>query len=410
MAHIAFLMGSFFPENDANVNCANNLMRKLMSEGHQITCVCGTVKENRTDIIDGIKVKRVHHVSYERKYERKGTIQKKVGKFFHFIYSIFVLLSFPDTEPFFSNKLYKELEKVNNDNELDYVIGVFRPFSTISAMIKFKKRHMQIKCAGYYLDILKGAVKPFGIPKSMYYSMCDNKESKAFRKIDVVFMPMNGIRYYENNDLYSGVHMEYVNFPTLILNSKSPKKYYNRVKKIIYAGYMDKDYRNPEELFNIIINVVQQTNIPLEFHLYGRSNLDEKLYEYAQKYPELIFYHGNVSKSTIEEEISKADFLVNIGNKIEGIVPSKIFELFASKKPIIHYSSAELDSSLEYFEKYPDVCILYEKDTVSDNVENMSKFILGEHKEISDEYLLDCYYSATPDAVTHIINEEMRHE
>ena len=57
---------------------------------------------------------------------------------------------------------------------------------------------------------------------------------------------------------------------------------------------------------------------------------------------------GRVSHTVAIQYMSEADFLLNIGNSISSMVPSKIFEYISTGKPIISIYSNINDSS-QYF-------------------------------------------------------------
>ena len=99
--------------------------------------------------------------------------------------------------------------------------------------------------------------------------------------------------------------------------------------------------------------------------------------------------------------------MVNIANDISGIVASKTFELFATGKPIIHFSNPELDSSLPFFNSYPEALIINKSSECSKALVEVENFINERHEIVSQEYLEKEYYSATPMATTKYIREEI---
>ena len=135
--------------------------------------------------------------------------------------------------------------------------------------------------------------------------------------------------------------------------------------------------------------------------------MENELIELSKLYCDWFKYHGKVSKEEADEAIAQADFLVNIANDISGIVASKTFELFATGKPIIHFSNPKLDSSLPFFNSYPEALIINKSSECSKALVEVEKFINERHEIVSQEYLEKEYYSATPMATTKYIREEI---
>ena len=404
MSNIIFLTGSFFPETDANVTCSFQIMSQLKAEGHDVRCICGTVGMGGEDCINGIPVYRVaHKINGDIELSDKYYRLKKLGIF---IKKMFLLPCFPNVEPVYSKALYKKLEEVPRLQNPDCVIGVSRPFATVKAAMLWKKHHPETKIIGYYLDVLKGAVKPDGIPINLYNNLCDNKECYIFRKLDLILMAENGRKFYNNSKFAKLNNIKYVNFPTLIFRKMNKQYQYSDAMTFVYAGYIDRQYRNPLLLIEILKQLQDKGNrIRLDF--YGSSNMESELIELSKDYCDWFIYHGKVPKEEADEAIAQADFLVNIANDISGIVASKTFELLATGKPIIHFSNPKLDSSLPFFNSYPEVLIINKSTVCSKVLVEVEKFINERHETVSKEYLEKEYYSATPMATTNYILEEI---
>ena len=130
MQNIAFVMGSYYPETDANVNCVINLVNQLLEEGYSITCICGTSGESRDEFINGVRVCRIHHLSYDDKLQNtKKSVKRKFLKLFHGIKNVFLLPFFPTMEPKFSLLLERKLEEMDHKIGFDIIVGVLSHFS-----------------------------------------------------------------------------------------------------------------------------------------------------------------------------------------------------------------------------------------------------------------------------------------
>lgn len=78
-----------------------------------------------------------------------------------------------------------------------------------------------------------------------------------------------------------------------------------------------------------------------ELHIYGSGNELDKIKELAASRSDII-YHGSVAAAAIPEQMSRYHImLVPLVTKIEGAVPSKIFNAVANGLPILYMGSGE---------------------------------------------------------------------
>ncbi|MFY9382352.1 MAG: hypothetical protein WAO54_09110, partial [Eubacteriales bacterium] len=105
-------------------------------------------------------------------------------------------------------------EQLHRKERFDCIVGVFRPFSGVSAAIGMKKKYPGVICGAYYLDLISGAAKPRFIPKTFYDRLCYSGEVNAFRQLDFVLMAKAGQAIY-SAPKYDCVSQKihYVDFP-----------------------------------------------------------------------------------------------------------------------------------------------------------------------------------------------------
>lgn len=403
MAHFVFLTHGFFPDSDANISCTYNVMAELLKSGDSVTCICGAkTGYDKEEIIKGVRVIRVRYVPYMYVLNKqKNLFGKVMVRLLHTLKSVLVWNLFPDVEPEFTKRLYKSLVCLNEAATIDCVIGVFRPYSTIEAALRFGKNNPKVKTVGWYLDVLKGAVKPSFVTQGYYEKLCDKREPIILDSLNEIIMPGHARHYYEDYPERIKNKMSYVEFPTLVVKEEETPKLRNSIFcSLLYAGSFDKIYRNPVPLFETLIKLNEK--VPVEFHYYGGSNMEETIHEYSQKYP-FIICHGYAEKQVVENAVSKASLMVSVGNNIKGIVPSKIFELFSTLKPIVHFTDGEIDGTLPYFEKYPNVCVLNKTDDSSVNADKLFTFLKVANKIISRQLILETYPEANPENICKLL-------
>lgn len=119
--------------------------------------------------------------------------------------------------------------------------------------------------------------------------------------------------------------------------------YENRKKRIIYAGSIYREGRNPELLFAGISELLKNNrgkSINLEVIFFGGYDTYSMIEELLEKYPvaNIVKYGGFKSVEEINNEIMNADALLFIERddiENDGILTGKIFEYMYVRKPIL---------------------------------------------------------------------------
>jgi glycosyltransferase involved in cell wall biosynthesis len=288
----------------------------------------------------------------------------------------------------------------------DIVIGIFRPFSAISTTIQLKDDFPELVAGAYYLDLISGSNKPKLISKYLYDYLCKRGERRAFSKLDFILMAKEGENIYGRN-IYSSVNkiINYVDFPmfvkTNVCNSNSIRTNSNETI-FIYAGTLDKNYRNPSYMLELLGHLgIKIPNLTL--HIFGKGDCSSIINKYRNYSSFSIIEHGFVEHEEVISAMKSADFIINIANTTENIVPSKIFELFSMGKPILNFVKNERDTSLKYFNKYPSAKIIKEWDKIENQMEAIQEFVVHEKDKIyTFEQIRDNFLENTP---RHIVDK-----
>lgn len=134
-------------------------------------------------------------------------------------------------------------------------------------------------------------------------------------------------------------------------NSRESSSSKNQKIKLVFTGSLRSKNRRPDTLlwlFSRLISI-QEFSDCIELHFYGDINQCLSSFApYKDQINKEIFLHGIVKKELVDEVLSKADFLVNIGNVSENQLPSKIVEYLSANRPIINIASNPNDSSWKF--------------------------------------------------------------
>lgn len=401
--HIVFIVGRYTPEYSANVNCIRNIVCELKQQNVKISVVCASHTTTGLDIVDDVFVHRIRYRTYASRLSAcKSKLGKKLLVLGHFIKSVFFLLRYPDVTPYISNKVYKKLLEIQMNEQIDCVIGVFQPYFPIKSALKFKKKCKTIPVIGYYLDVMKGANKPFGTTQRFFEMLCDKSQKRDFAKLDEIFLPECSKGSY-NIDYFSEYHekIKYINFPTLL------REYYtgendSSTLNMVYAGTTNHVYRNPVRAINLIMKA-HEYYPNIVFHLYGDSDMKDELKQLEVKSKGVFVYHGIVQKAVADAAIQQADYCINFGNDYRGMVPSKIFELISTGKSILHFTPGAGDSSLEYLQKYPKAKIMDYQNTDQEILSDLLNVLKEKRIHIDYDSIERIFYTATPRAVSEEI-------
>jgi glycosyltransferase involved in cell wall biosynthesis len=131
-------------------------------------------------------------------------------------------------------------------------------------------------------------------------------------------------------------------------------------KRFVYVGTLYRDLREPGFLlqaFDALRKRLPQAR--LELHFYGDVHqFADVLEAWRARLGPALQVHGSVPRAVVAAAIEGAAVLVNIGNRSEDQLPSKVVEYVASGKPILNIGSGAGDLSAQFLGAYPDRLLL----------------------------------------------------
>lgn len=131
------------------------------------------------------------------------------------------------------------------------------------------------------------------------------------------------------------------------------------VIRLVFAGTLYRNLRSPKFLIACLEALIAAVPaLPLELHFYGAVNdCGPDLQACSAKAKARIHIHGLVARELAARAMAEADVLVNIGNKSESQLASKVVEYMTSGRPILNLTSIDLDTSREALGDYPALTI-----------------------------------------------------
>lgn len=363
-----FITKEYPPIPDPSGQIVRTLAEQLKKQGHYVDVIARDKSFHITDQKNG-SVFWLKINAWERLYKRVN--EAACPKIIKFVYKLATWMrkiilainihNFPNVEKKLTRNTVKLYQKSLSKNDYDIVIGFFRPYSCLEAAVEIAKKTSRAKCVACYFDLVEDKSCPSFMPLALYKKLIDRGDRYIFECCDNVMLPKAAKRKPNMlHDEYSKKIIFY-EFPTFICNDTeeiATETIENKETiKFIFAGTLSKAKRNPLRLLNLLNNVAKRNNQTIfQLDIFGGGDCFELINDYQRVGNFVINIHGKVSKEKVKKYEQGSDFLINIMNQYSTLVPSKIFELFSTGKPIINVMTNSDDGSMEYFDKYPAAC------------------------------------------------------
>lgn len=403
MNKIIFICRNYGDPKSACGICVKNLVDEFQLRNFEIWVISVT-KEPIKELLDS---KEIHYsyvkegwfTTFNRQSKlRTGLLNSVLFKLVYLIRLPYVLLNFPILSKRLKTDLTSHLRDLIKNNGIYYVVGTNSPFEPIQATIDIKKEFgTGIKAVCYHLDpvlLQDNKSKAINLYKDKRSYVAVTEEANV---VDLILAQQS------TKGLISKPNIEYVDFPLFIKNDtieESGVKFSSDYVNITYVGTLDEDNRNPQFFLDLLNDVYRKTKKQTLLHIWGfirESATVERL-----KTCPFVIYHGMIEPTKIMDILLKSDFLLNISNlQSYNAVPSKIFQLFSTKKPIINVVRHPEDFAKQYFEKYPSVLVIEEYRHIAEPL-NLVKYIednYGKSIELPD----NIYETSTPEYISDLI-------
>ena len=416
---ILFILGAYKPRASANGLCVTNVVEYLKSQGHSITVLSnkhidGDGYENE----NGVEIYRVKQRLFFRIKEYialNGNKRPLICKLLSGIATIlnkiqlFFMSSFwPVVSPMTNRRFRNTAMTLQKKNNYDVVVSIYTPIEALLAGYEVKKSFTSVKFIPYFLDSMSGGYGPKFFSKRTIINRGLKIERKLYSLADSVFLMKSSEEHQLKYNGQYGYKMNFLDIPMLLSRSKNKSLNSNMPSslcKMLFVGSISSKIRNPKTLIDALLQVESQ-NFVCEF--IGNIDCIDDFSELKVHMGERLIFTGFMDHDKLEEKIAESDILLNIGNLIPNMVPSKIFEYMSYLKPIISTYDISNEPSATYLRQYP-LALLLSKDTApKENAEKIAQFIHEIHNAQLDYAMLEKqFYLNTPKAFADTLKKVM---
>lgn len=399
--------------NTPNYLCIEKIAKACSKKGHN-SFILSQGYERESFYRDNIEVKEFAvRPDFATDILNKLTIikLKKIGQL---IYKIFILLytpMWPQRAPLYIRRLTKRVNKIVQEEKIDVVVLTH---VSVENLFVAQRRVPNVIYIGYFLDLLVGGMKLSYMNEKIADKKARATEKKVMSYLDYAVMMDSSKALYQRKKYNYTDKLVFLDLPMLSTevdiqsNSELILQFKDNIV-LMFVGSMAKNIRNPQYILELFTRV---KNSKARFVIVGNSDY----YDVIRKYGEMdnrIVYLGRKSHRESLALMQEADFLINIGNDLKNMVPSKIFEYMSFRKPIITTYKVDDDPCETPLQKYGLFLSIDERVDIEQNVSVLENFI-EDKKEYDELYFGQivkkggALYNNTPEAFVEFIESLKR--
>lgn len=345
----------------ANGICANNIVNALREMGNEVVVICYegdrdniTINQDWIFTIPKPQIKENHNIF--NKAVRIAKLAMGSNK---------SLLNYELTLSYL-----KMLNDINEKGRIDAIVAFYFPFESVEAMRLFCKNNMHVNSIVFELDSvgdgvsntpLKGLVD-HAYEKWLSHVYCEVTSIIIMKSHKEYWMARFG-DYFDNKVIVSDI-------PVLLEKERLEMDDHEPIR-LIYSGLIEKRYRSPTYLLQVLKELSRLFSITMSF--YSKGDCEEEIQTASNDINE-IHQYGYVEPDYLDKAILNSDYLISIGNSFSKSVPSKLITYISYGKPIIHFSSQNNDICNDYLNRYPLALVIDQSMPIGDSVDRIITF------------------------------------
>ena len=202
-----------------------------------------------------------------------------------------------------------------------------------------------------------------------------------------------------------------LDFPCLIPAEETslPPRQPGSPLRCVFAGNLYPGVRTPEFAL-ALFQALDLEQVQLVFVGGGWQQFPGLAQTWQQKLGDRLVLTGQVSPQEARRQVAGADVLLNLGNSVANQLPSKIFELFGSGKPVLNLARIPDDPALPYFARYPLACTVQEAEGCGPEICARVKRFLADTagQRLPFAQAAERFASNTPGAVAQALLDGLR--
>ncbi len=251
-------------------------------------------------------------------------------------------------EYFLSGRLFfyapKIAQQILIDEDTDMFISLSTPFMDILAGAIYRRKHpLPHTC------FIADSGDPFsGSEQYKHAFYMQNIERETYKEYNYITIPVetakNAYLKVVEEDKIKIIPQGFNFADTPIARYKK-----NDILTFAYAGVFYQDIRNPEFLLQYLCEKQSAFRF-LVFLRHRDVDIDQMIDKYKSKLGERLEVRYGVERKELIYELSKCDFLVNVGNNNTTQLPSKLIDYGITKRPVIHCTKDNFDE--KEFERF----------------------------------------------------------
>ena len=392
---------------DANGNCVWNLAKALMQQGHTVHVMSQAVTKEQMHLRkkEGIML---HWYYIPWNYPKQELLQelhrrtirgmirlfKKVLGKYRYRDDTTTLLRFREEQV-----IEKTLGKFFDQVEIDKTIAAFYPVEFVYALSQLSQKKQIPPYWVYQLDayVHNRAYTDTYLTQRQKFFVSTFKTAEGIFTTPLLY---RDVCHYLPDKVDCITPLE---FP--LLCEKKVGGYVSTIlnrEKIncVFAGSLYPGIREPDALLGMLRRWTTFGNVEFHFFLLNKC-APAVINEWRKGLEPCVYFHEKQSIDEMTNIMAQAGILINIGNKVDNQLPSKILDYFSLGRPVVHLAQVVDCPATPYFLKHPCALVLPVGCPMQESAQKLQEFIRehGRDETIPYKDMKQIYKDCSPEAV-----------